>query len=184
MPRNRYEGVLERWMEELIVQRAWRMGFRGADLEDAQQVVAIELLGFRYDAGRAAGASERTAVTAVIDKTLAMLRRGETRRRTRWERLAEISGIDAGRPEPLDSLADDEVSGLTLDVQAAVERLPPAARRICEALAAGESINGIAQRRGMSWRTVRSQLALIRRAFERAGLDGWMALESAIEDAA
>ena len=43
---NSYEGVLENWKVRLICQRARRMGFRGFELDDVQQQVALALLDF------------------------------------------------------------------------------------------------------------------------------------------
>jgi hypothetical protein len=51
------------------------MGFRRQDLDDVQQQVSIALLQFNFDEARSNGASERTAITAVIDRQLRKIRR-------------------------------------------------------------------------------------------------------------
>lgn len=160
MSTNNYEGALDSWMVELAKQRARRYGFRGADLDDALQEVALELLAFRYDPAKSNGASAATAVTAVIDNRLAMLCRRETRYQQRLARAQEM--------DPTESQGND--GDLPLDVQSAVEELTPLQRQICHALSEGYSLNEVAARLGRSWCAVRDEVFRIRRCFELLGL--------------
>src|SRR5688572_24401295 len=45
---------------ELIAKRAKRMGIHGADLDDAVQEIAPNVIGFQFDSARSNGASLRT----------------------------------------------------------------------------------------------------------------------------
>jgi DNA-binding NarL/FixJ family response regulator len=53
----------------------------------------------------------------------------------------------------------------------AIERLSPAAQRICKCLAEGQTINEIANAMQVSWHTVHSHVAKIRECFVDLGLD-------------
>ncbi len=75
MFKNNYASVIEKWKVDLIVSRARRLGFRRQDLDDAQQQIVVELLSFEFDPTRSNGATEETAVTALIDHQLLSLRR-------------------------------------------------------------------------------------------------------------
>jgi hypothetical protein len=75
MYRNQYDSVIDKSKLAWINSRARRMGFRRQDLDDVQQQVSIALLQFNFDEARSNGASERTAITAVIDRQLRKIRR-------------------------------------------------------------------------------------------------------------
>jgi len=63
---NRYNGVLEGWKVLLIRARARRLKFRGQDLDEAVQEVALALIDFRFDSAHPSQASEQTASDAVM----------------------------------------------------------------------------------------------------------------------
>lgn len=155
---NTYEGVLEKWKVRLIGRRARRMGFRGCDLDDVQQQVALALLDFQFD--QSSGASEKTAVTAVIDRQLAMIRRGEGREKQRLEVAKERCEESYDMTETV----------LSLDVDGAVRSLPPLDQQICRGLSLGSSISQLAATLGISWHTARAHVEAIRRHFEQLGL--------------
>ena len=67
------------WHTQLIESRGRRMGFTGADLDDAVQEITPHVLAFRYDPERSNGATLRTALTSVIDRCLLAIRRREAR---------------------------------------------------------------------------------------------------------
>jgi integrase len=79
MYRNKYDSVIDKSKLAWINSRARRMGFRRQDLDDVQQQVSIALLQFTFDPSKSNGASERTAITAVIDRQLRKIRRTRTR---------------------------------------------------------------------------------------------------------
>lgn len=171
MFRNSYDDLLEPWKLELIERRARKRGFRGADLEDAQQTLVLELLDFQFDPTKSNGATEATALVAVIDRRLAMLRRCEQRHAARTERLKEAHArSQISGEETLAAGSDVPRLSLSLDVHEAIEDLPPLAQRICAALADGQSLNEIAKRLGLRWRAVREQVDGIRRYFAYLGL--------------
>lgn len=168
---NSYEGVIEQWKLDLITGRARRWGVRRQDLEDAQQQLVLELVAFVYDPIRSNGATETTALVAVIDRRLAMMCRREYRHRQRTERLKQ-SLKDAMTPgKDLSSAPSDErLTCLAIDVREVVEDLPPLAQHICTALADGQSVNEIARRLGIGWRAVRQQMDAVRGYFQYVGL--------------
>lgn len=165
---NNYEGVLDLWKIRLIRQRARRQGFRGPELDDAQQVVVLSLLDFTFDQTRSNGACEATVVTAVVDRQLAMIRRGETRARRRVDELKES----------FQEYCDDVGPALSIDVERVVESLSATDQRICRGLSVGQSISQLAQQLGMNWHTVKARIDAIRRRFERQGLTASHASES------
>jgi len=168
MFKNDYGAVIEKWKVDLIISRARRLGFRRQDLEDAQQQIVIALLAFEFDAERSNGATEETAVTALIDHQLLTLRR------TRERYGRRVSGTD-------DELRDDNALAMECleakhliaanDVETVMARLSPVARQVCSALADGLSLNEISQRLGVGWHTVERQVRGIRQCFEQLGID-------------
>ncbi|MFM2096838.1 MAG: hypothetical protein RIS70_3962, partial [Planctomycetota bacterium] len=157
--------LIDTWKLKLITSRAKRRGLRGVDLEDAQQTLVLELLGFVFDPAKSNGATEATALVAVIDRRLAMMRRGERRHVARTERFKESLGQAAS-----DEGSHVPHTNLSLDVRAAVADLPPVAQQICNALAEGQSVNEIARQLGMQWRAVRKQIDSISAYFVCRGL--------------
>ncbi len=155
------------WKSELIRARAVRHGFRGADLEDVQQEIAIEALTFDFRHDQANGATEATALTALIDRRLAMARRRERRYQRRVDQLRGFGGPPAEPAAP----SDEERVASVLDVQMAVDGLAPEDRDLCRALADGESIDAIARRLGCGWHTVKRRVDCVRERFAQMGLD-------------
>ncbi len=158
--------TLPRWKSDLIRARAVRHGFRGADLEDVQQEIAIEALTFDFRHDRANGATEATALTSLIDRGLRAFRRCRVRYTNRIEKYASALGSDACETSTPQSLV--------MDVRDAVAGLSPEDRMLCTDLADGKTIRRIAAERGCSWSTVRREVARLQRHFEELGLDGWM----------
>lgn len=153
---NCYHGVLEDWKVALIARRARRMGFRDCDLDDAQQQVVLALLDFRFDETKANGASEKTVLTAVIDRQLAMIRRRE-------ERADRVKRGLAGTSLPPRVMA---LHGL----DAVMQSLPESDRQICLELSCGRTLNQIAATMGVSWHTIQRRVKAIRQQLEREDL--------------
>jgi RNA polymerase sigma factor (sigma-70 family) len=173
MMENNYDGLIDRWKVDIAVKRARKMGFRDHDLDDALQEIVMALLGFTYDEARSNGATEATAVTAVIDNVLRTMRRKECRHQQRLERYAgERSIAETYSPQ----------TALAVDLQDAMATLSPAQRGICEALREGKTVNEIASTIGKSWSAVRDQIFQIRRHLERLGFQGRMACGSQADD--
>lgn len=168
MFKNDYGPLIEKWKIDLIVSRAKRLGFRRQDLEDAQQQIVIELLEFAFDPARSNGATEETAVTALIDHQLLTLRRS----RARYAERVTASDDQWGSDESL--IADDSIQeqvATNTDIATGIAQLSPLARQICEALSDGLSVNETAQRLGVGWHTVERQVRSIRECFRRLGID-------------
>ncbi len=124
----------------------------------------------RHSVERSNGASLRTALTAVVDKSLLAIRRRETRYQKCLERAR------AARPTTVggEASAYEDSTPLRLDVQTALSQLSELERQICEALSHGFSIREIAIRLGCDWHTVNRRIAGIRARFTELGLDGWL----------
>ena len=157
---NDYSGVLEPWKVRLICRRARRMGFRKCELDDVQQQVVLALLDFRFDDAKSNGASEVTALTSVIDRQLAMIRRSETRIQQRLETAAKTC----------DECYEMHEMVLAMDVATAIESLPELDQQICRELSLGNSVNQLAKTLGIGWHAARTHIEAIRRHFEQVGL--------------
>ena len=121
------------WHTQLIETRGRRMGFAGANLDDAVQDITPRVLAFRYDAERSNGASLRTALTAVVDKSLLAIRRRESRYQKCLERARAAKRTnDVG-----EALVYEDPTPLRLDLQTALSQLSDLERQICEALSPG-----------------------------------------------
>ena len=162
------QQTLPRWKLDLIRARAIRHGFCGADLEDVQQEIAIEALAFGFRRDRANGATEATALTAMIDRRLAMARRRERRYQRRLDQVRGFADLSA---EPTEPSCEERITSV-LDVRSAIATLSPVDQEICRALADGDSIDAIAQRLGCGWHTVKRQVDRLRERFAQMGLDG------------
>lgn len=163
--------TIERWKLELIRARALRRGLRDGELDDAQQEIAIEVMAFSFRPERSNGATEVTAVTAVIDRRLAMIRRRQRRYRQRFEvRDHALMPSGAGK-EPAEPATGARFDLLT-DIRAILAGLRPEDRELCLRLADGMSIDAIAGQLGCGWHTVRRRIDRLRAEFERQGFDG------------
>lgn len=174
MRHNEYDGLLEEWKVRLMVSRARRLGFRPDEIDDAMQDTVLDVLAFRFDPAKANGASEATALTAVIDNRLRMVRRAWRRYQKHVEALRVELGVDEARdrwPEPV----EDETALLVLDVREALALLSPKERRLCRALLAGQTRADVARHAGRDWHAAARALVHVRRRFQALGLEGWVA---------
>jgi DNA-directed RNA polymerase specialized sigma24 family protein len=174
MRHNRYDGLLDRWKVRLMAKRASRLGFRPHEIDDAMQELVLDVMAFRYDPAKSNGASEATALTAVIDNRLRTIRRGWRRYQRHVEALRAKLGGDEVRdrwPEPV----EDETALLVLDVREALALLSARERRLCRALLAGQTLAEVARRRGCDWHVRARVLAHVCRRFQALGLEGWLA---------
>ena len=171
MLKNCYADIIEPWKVELIVRRARRWGIGCSDLEDVQQEIVLSLLDFVFDTEKSAGASEVTAVTAVIDRRLAMMRRRETRHLRREQRFRAIAVVvdEVLRVTP-NALLDEDDRNLAIDLRTVIDELSPRARRVCEYLSEGRTLNEIAGLLSIDWRAVRREVDAIRLHLQQSGL--------------
>ena len=165
MERLDYGGLVEPWKLELIVNRAKRMGLQWNDIQDLQQGVIREVMGFSYKSAKSNGATEATALTALIDNYLKKLIRSEARYQQHLRQFG-YQTQQSDNPIPTKQLA--------IDVQSAVKPLPERERAVCRALGQGYSRYKIAQMLGCGWYTVDRLVNRIRAHFEKLGLDEWV----------
>lgn len=160
---NHYDGAIEPWKVTLVQGRAKRFGIPRHEWPDLEQEIVLELMEFRFDAARANGASEATAVTSVIDNRLRMfLRRTKTHRRC-------AEAVRAGETGPV-RIPEGDGACAVLDVRGALAALPETEHAICTALSRGDSMRKIAVALGCSRAAVKRMTRAIRCQFERMGL--------------
>jgi DNA-directed RNA polymerase specialized sigma24 family protein len=159
-----YDGLVDTWKVNLIVQRAKRHGFKPHEIPDALQEVVLVLLEFQYDPDQANGATERTALTTVIDNRLRKMKRSAARYRKHLECL----GQDATE------LSREEVNPLAIDVASVVTDLSEREQLICRGLADGLSKAELAKQMGCGWHTIDRIVRGLRNRFEQLGLAGWV----------
>jgi RNA polymerase sigma factor (sigma-70 family) len=164
MHNNRYTDIVDHWKIDLLRIRARRLGLGAHDIQEAEQDIVPLLAAFQFDPSN--GATERTALTRVIDNRL----KNAKRRAARYARhIAESRNTK--RDEAIDTTAR---SLLVIDVRDAVAGLPDRERAVCRGLLDGYSVHEIAKQLGCTWHTVRRVLDGIRERFPAMGLDGWL----------
>jgi len=166
---NEYGDLLEEWKAELIVARAKKKGFRGDRIADAQQEAILDVLSFKYDPANEAGASEATALTALIDRKLCFMLRGEIRARRRDERVAE--GARSCHYHNGDELPATTIDSTLsrLSVQDILASFDEQHGILCQMLGKDSSQLEMMECLNVCERTVRYMLARVRERFERAG---------------
>jgi hypothetical protein len=173
--RNDYGQLVEEWKVDLILDRARRKGFRSHELEDVQQDVIQAVMDFRFEPEKSNGATENTALTALIDKQLTFVQRGRARHHKHHERFRELMGVRDGQPIQ-DIMVDSQerAVSLMLDLREAVARLTPQEQDICAALFRGENRFNIAKALGVSRYELDRIIERIREQFQARGLDAWV----------
>ena len=162
--KNPYGKLIPGWKNRLIDRRAKRMGFTADDLSDVRQQLALAVLSFQFDPSRSNGASEKTALTALVDRQLWTIRRTWNRYQERIERLQAWSHPQA------DTEFEQRMS-LLLDVREAIAELDADDRWLCKALSEGQTIDAIAAQLGCSWHTVKRRVERLRERFEEMDLN-------------
>jgi DNA-directed RNA polymerase specialized sigma24 family protein len=172
--RNPYGELVEQWKVDLIVARARRQGVRRADLDDILQEVILAVIAFKYDKQKANGATETTALTALVDRKIAFIRRGESRTREREKEYCGVKGFrGVRRVEDISTPSDEEGRSLALDVRAGCDILNPVEREICLAKSLGEPECLIADKLGISRYELDRIIDNIRERFRNWGLGEW-----------
>ncbi|MCL2640334.1 MAG: helix-turn-helix domain-containing protein [Phycisphaerales bacterium] len=161
---NNYAGMVPPEILELIARRVRYYRIRADELDDLQQQIVPLLMEFRYDPAIANGASETTAMTAVIDNQIKVHKRSNRRHQRRIERM---------QTQVRESTTDPTVD-LRLDMERTLMQLSPQDRAICQHLAQGHSTTDIAQRLNCCRATVDHAVRRVRQVFEEAGLQIWI----------
>lgn len=151
-----YDGLVEPWKVDLIIARAKCMGFRCDEIDDVQQELILDVVSFRYETAKSNGASETTALIALIDNRLKKLVRAQARYRAHVDQFRQ----EADRSyEPV---TGDERA---IDVNSVVASLAEREREVCRALGFGLTRNEIAKSLGCGWYTVDRIVGRIRQRF-------------------
>jgi hypothetical protein len=158
-----YEGEVPQWKVNLALGRIRAFGFPKDDWQDVLQDVVVDIMKFRFDAARANGAKESTALCAVVNNRLMSIMRGRERLRDRTlQHAAAVSVLYEDRTE------------LELDVRMVVASLAPFAQAVCTGLARGDSRHQIALALGCGWYKVDRAVEAIRARFEELDLEDWL----------
>ena len=172
---NAYGQLIEKWKADIIADRALKRGFRPDELDDVQQEIVPAVLAFRFDSQKSNGATERTAVTALVNRRLTFIQRGRARQLKHHERYMELIGLK--NDKPFEEIAEDvhpDAVAMTFDVREAVAGLPAQEQAVCAALSRGDNRLGIAKAMGLTRSAVECLIRRIREQFHAGGLDAWV----------
>lgn len=158
---NKYGDLVEGWKADLIVTRAKRFGFQRHDLQDVQQEIILDVLAFEFDESRSNGATETTAITALIDNRLISIRRSSDRYQRHVEAVEPRSEVDESQDV---SRQEDR-----LDVAEVVHQLAEQDQDLCRSLEDGQTIAEHAERTGRCWHSVKRRVDQVARRFQTAG---------------
>ena len=173
--RNDYGSLVETWKVDLIIDRAKRKGFRRDELEDVQQEVMLAVLDFKYDPAKANGATEATAITALIDKQLTFLQRGSARQHKHEQEYRRQHFPAGGNSASVPYCPSHENQvDLAIDVEQTVARLALTEQTICAALSNGQPRSQIAKKLRITRYKLDCIIEGIREQFKAMGLDDWM----------
>ena len=170
MPHNHFAGCIDDWIIDLVHHRARMRGFRADEMPDVEQDLAPEIATFTYDPAK--GASRKTALTALIDRRLAMLLRARARRHKRQTVYYALHVRDESSDDHADAHRADD---LAMDLQQAIAGLDARERLVCEALLVGTSRLAIARQLQVGRHEVDCIINRIRDQFTATGLQAWLA---------
>ena len=166
-----YEGVIETWKAQLALYRIQAMRFPKHDWPDLMQELAILIMGFNYDPANSKGASERTALFAVINRHLFYLKRGRRRAKESFARYLGLLGVrDDGTFVGPGQYTEPE-SFLSMDVQETIQGLSEFDQQVAKGLANGLSRHEIAKKLDCDWKSVNKAIPRIKIHFEEHGFD-------------
>ncbi len=154
-----YTGIVEPWKVALIVKRAERCGFKKYEIPDALQEVVAVVVAFKYDSNHVNGASERTALTTVIDHKLRKMKRSERCYRHHVDRSGQA----------VSPFSRNEVDTDAMDIARIMADLTVQEQAICHSLIEGRSIAEIARMQRCSWHTVKKTIDRLRDIFTAQG---------------
>lgn len=166
---NYFTGCIDDWKIDLIHHRARLQGFRPDEMPDVEQDIALEIVNFQHDPAK--GGSEKTALTALIDRRLTMIIRCRVRRQKRQAKYYELNERPEASCDIRDAHRDDD---MTMDVGEALSALDERSQVVCAELAQGTSRLAIAKRLQVSRYEVDRIIDVIRNRFTAAGLQAWL----------
>lgn len=164
MSRNRFEGVIEDWKYEVMLRRARRMGFRGEDLEDALQELALEVMAFVFDPVRAGARKEATVLTELVDCRLLDMRRS----RKRALRRDEAAGRERQRDQ-VNFEAEERISS-EAEINIFSRCLLPFDQTVLKYLKEGKTVVDIAKKLDCRWHTVAKAVGRIEEEMRLRGM--------------
>jgi len=170
-----YAGLVEQWKVKLVMSRARKKGFGTDETEDLLQEVVLAIIEFEFDSGKSNGATERTALTALVDRKLKHMQRSASRRMKHERLYRELCGqYDAQNIPAESSECDpaDEIS-LKMDLGDMVARLSKIERIICKALSKGLPRSRIARKLQLSHGRIDRIIGRIRERFTTRDLHEW-----------
>jgi len=163
---NNYAGMVPPEVLELITHRVRYHRIPPDELDDLQQQIVPLLMEFRYDPAVANGASETTAMVAVMDNQIKAHRRARRRYRRKIERFQ----MQTREPSTTPHTQVD----LRMDLDRVLAQLSERDRAICQQLGQGHTTTDIAQRLDCGRDTVDYAVWRLRKVFKDAGLQIWI----------
>ena len=192
---DKHDDGIDPYAVQLIKYKARQLvgqaGFTVSDRDDLEQELVLDLLRRlpKFDPERA---QLNTFIARVVEHRIATLieaRKAGIRdyRRCRCslnDRFEDEEGRSVERVDTFDqedyllrtgaqSRPADELSALTIDVAAVLERLPPELRELCRRLKA-ESVTEISRDTGVPRGTIYESIKKLREIFEDAGLKDYL----------
>jgi len=168
---NSYEGAFEAWKTRLAISRIKALGFPKGDWPDIMQDLAVVILEFDYDPNHDNGASEQTALYAVINRHLLFLMRRRYRNRRGFEQYLRSLGIrEDGTYVGSDPCIEVNLA-LGMDVERALWSLSEFDRAVAHSLTEGLSKAAMSRKLGCQWNTIHKAMRRIREHFEELGID-------------
>lgn len=169
---NWYEGAFDAWKARLAISRIKALGFPKRDWLDLMQDLAMVILKFNYDPDHTNGATEQTALYAVINRHLLSRMRRRYRDYQRFEQYLRSLGIheDGSYVGPVPCAEMDLALGM--DIERGLSCLSKLDQAVAHGLAEGMSKAALARKLGCEWNTIHKAVGRIRQAFLGAGLGG------------
>jgi hypothetical protein len=163
---------IEQWKTDLILEIARRKGFKREALEDACQQLALVVLEFKYDVSHTSGATERTALTSLIENQLNMKMRSEGRRNRHNQKIRRVCGPSRFEQMTCNTQIEYERRfELGVDVRATVNRMTMQEQSVCKALSIGTPCVKVAADLGISRHALVQILNRVRKQLINAGLE-------------
>jgi len=170
---NPYPGLIDDWKVQLVRRRARQLGFRRHELGDALEELILPILQFRFDPDRSHGASEKTALCALIDHQLKALVRKQARYRKHVKALCQSrTPLKRCRKHVLPSTADFSSPGERMEFAELLAPLSSEQHQVCLALIDGHSIAQIAESLGCSWHRINRIIDQVRHHLRQQGVRG------------
>ena len=171
-----YAAKLIRYKARQLVGKA---GITADDCQDVEQDLTLHLLQQRhkFDPMRS---GFHTYVSRIVDRKIASILRWRSAAKRDWRvnglsLNAPVESADREELELGDTIrTEDPPRDLPIDLQRAIDNLPPNLRTLCERLGE-ESVSEVAVRMAVSRATVHARIGVIRRAFRKKGLHDYLA---------